>query len=229
MKRSLPTVFLVLLILPVFMTVNFLTGRNASYVLADDKHNYVIFIEIEDNTLYLLDDNVCVRKYPISSGKASTPSPLGSWKIVSKGSWGGGFGDRWLGLNVPWGTYGIHGTNRPSSIGWAASHGCIRMYNRDIRELYNMVSIGTPVIIVNGSFGAFGNGFKLINVGARGADVYEVQRRLKELGYYQGTVDGIYGEIMKSSVHKFQRDMGLPVENTINRDDLLKMGFLEFD
>jgi lipoprotein-anchoring transpeptidase ErfK/SrfK len=45
------------------------------------------------------------------------------------------------------GTYAIHGTNRPSSIGRFVSHGCIRMYNEDIRQLYRLARIGTPVIV----------------------------------------------------------------------------------
>ena len=45
------------------------------------------------------------------------------------------------------GTYAIHGTNRPASVGRFVSHGCIRMYNADIRELFSMVAVGTPVIV----------------------------------------------------------------------------------
>ena len=207
------------------------TDRESSIesINAGKGHNYVIFIEIEDKRLYVLEGNKAVKTYPIATGKSNFPSPIGSWNIVSKGSWGGGFGERWLGLNVPWGKYGIHGTNRPGSIGGSASHGCIRMYNKDIRELYGMVSYGTRVIIVNGRFGPFGTGFKLILPGARGADVYAVQKRLKELGYYTGFVDGIYGENMKTAVHSFQRANGLPVKNEVSREDLLKMGFREFD
>jgi lipoprotein-anchoring transpeptidase ErfK/SrfK len=50
-------------------------------------------------------------------------------------------------LTLRGGEYAIHGTNRPGSIGGFVSHGCIRMYNRDIRELYRLVSVGTPVIV----------------------------------------------------------------------------------
>lgn len=46
------------------------------------------------------------------------------------------------------GDYGIHGTNNPSSIGKAVSNGCIRTYNNNIIELYNLVPIGTPVGIM---------------------------------------------------------------------------------
>lgn len=44
--------------------------------------------------------------------------------------------------------YAIHGTNRPNTIGTAASYGCIRMYNRDIVDLYDRVSVGTPVVMM---------------------------------------------------------------------------------
>jgi lipoprotein-anchoring transpeptidase ErfK/SrfK len=50
-------------------------------------------------------------------------------------------------LTLRGGEYAIHGTDRPDSIGRFVSHGCIRMYNSDIRELYSLVAVGTPVIV----------------------------------------------------------------------------------
>jgi lipoprotein-anchoring transpeptidase ErfK/SrfK len=50
-------------------------------------------------------------------------------------------------LTLRGGEYAIHGTNRPALIGGFVSHGCIRMYNSDIRKLYRLVDIGTPVIV----------------------------------------------------------------------------------
>ena len=50
-------------------------------------------------------------------------------------------------LTLRGGEYAIHGTNNPASIGGFVSHGCIRMYNSDIRELYHLVAIGTPVVV----------------------------------------------------------------------------------
>jgi lipoprotein-anchoring transpeptidase ErfK/SrfK len=61
--------------------------------------------------------------------------------------WGEQFGGHFMQLNVPWGIYGIHGTNKPWSIGQAASHGCVRMYNQDAAELYEKAYIGMPVKI----------------------------------------------------------------------------------
>jgi lipoprotein-anchoring transpeptidase ErfK/SrfK len=45
------------------------------------------------------------------------------------------------------GQYAIHGTNQPNLIGGFVSHGCIRMYNADVRDLYGRVSVGTPVVV----------------------------------------------------------------------------------
>jgi lipoprotein-anchoring transpeptidase ErfK/SrfK len=50
-------------------------------------------------------------------------------------------------LTMRGGEYAIHGTNNPASVGGFVSSGCIRMYNQDIRALYRMVSVGTPVVI----------------------------------------------------------------------------------
>jgi hypothetical protein len=54
-------------------------------------------------------------------------------------------GSRWMGLSLK--GYGIHGTNEPSSIGKAASHGCIRMAKADLEELYAQVEVGDAVEI----------------------------------------------------------------------------------
>lgn len=201
---------------------------NDNAVKVAKKISYCIFIEIEDKTLYLLQGGKCVKKYSISSGMSGLPSPIGTWKIVDKGDWGEGFGGSWMGFNVPWGRYGIHGTGDEGSIGLASSHGCIRMYNDEAKELYNTVPIGTPVVIVNGSFGPFGQGFANIEPGDRGADVMAIQQRLEELGYFKGRPDGIYGDILKAAVHKFQEDKGLEVKNTITKRDYLAMGFRDF-
>ncbi|MDW8802633.1 L,D-transpeptidase [Clostridium sp. A1-XYC3] len=82
-----------------------------------------------------------------SVGKPSTPTPKGNFTIINKAvNPGGPFGARWLGLSAR--GYGIHGTNNPSSIGKAVSNGCIRLLNANVIELFNLVSIGTPVKII---------------------------------------------------------------------------------
>jgi len=190
---------------------------------------YTIVIYIDEKKLYLLEGDECIRQYSIASGKSGYPSPIGQWKITSKGKWGEGFGGRWMGLNVPWGRYGIHGTTREGSIGSNASHGCIRMFRKDAKELYDLVPVGTKVIILNGSFGPFGNGFRSLKPGDRGADVYAVQQRLKALGYYNGSETGIYRDDLKYALHKFQKDRGLTVKDSITTTDYNAMGFVEFE
>jgi lipoprotein-anchoring transpeptidase ErfK/SrfK len=49
---------------------------------------------------------------------------------------------------LAWGEYAIHGTNKRSSIGTQASYGCIRMFNEDVVDLYDRVSVGTPVVVL---------------------------------------------------------------------------------
>ncbi|MGE5391816.1 MAG: L,D-transpeptidase [Deltaproteobacteria bacterium] len=107
-----------------------------------------IIIEVEKRRLHFRSDTL-TKTYPVAVGKPSTPTPIGNWTIVQKAmNPGGPFGARWMRLSVPWGGYGIHGTNNPKSIGRAVSHGCVRMYNKDVIEIYPLTPIGTPVTIV---------------------------------------------------------------------------------
>ncbi|HOP91989.1 L,D-transpeptidase [Acetivibrio thermocellus] len=105
-----------------------------------------IIVSIAAKTLSLYRDGRLVKSYPVATGKPTTPTPRGTFTIINKQvNPGGPFGTRWMGLSQP--HYGIHGTNNPASIGTAASNGCIRMYNEDVNELFNLVSVGTPVTI----------------------------------------------------------------------------------
>ncbi len=188
-----------------------------------------ILIEINEKRLYLLKGNEIIKNYPVATGKPDTPTPIGEWMIIHKAAWGGGFGARWMGLNVPWGKYGIHGTNKPGSIGWNASGGCIRMTNRDVKELYSLVPHGTKVVIRGGPYGHFGNGFRTLVPGDRGQDVMVVQRRLKELGYYQLEIDGVYGTGMERALNQWQRENGLPITNRITDELYGELGIELFD
>lgn len=117
-------------------------------LIPDEADNpFAIEIVLKDKILKLLRSNKVVKQYPVAIGKPSTPTPTGSWKIIHKYLWGEGFGGRFMQLSVPWGTYGIHGTNKPWSIGQNVSNGCVRMYSSDVAELYAIVLHGTPVLI----------------------------------------------------------------------------------
>jgi lipoprotein-anchoring transpeptidase ErfK/SrfK len=108
---------------------------------------FTIEIDTGRRILKLFKDGSIVKEYPVAVGKPSTPTPLGHWTITLKGLWGAQFGGHFMQLSVPWGIYGIHGTDKPWSIGQAVSHGCVRMYSNDAAELYNFVTLGTPVHI----------------------------------------------------------------------------------
>ena len=204
-------------------------GWERSEILNLKNDEIGIIIEIIEKRLYLIKGNEIIKIYPVATGKPQSPSPIGEWRIIHKASWGGGFGARWMGLNVPWGRYGIHGTNKPGSIGWDASSGCIRMNNNDVKELFEYVSHGTKVVIRGGPFGPFGTGFRTLVPGDRGQDVMIVQRKLKELGYYNTEIDGIYGLGMENALNKWQKDNGLPISNKINKDIYNKLGIELFD
>ena len=220
-----------LFILTVFLILVFLIAGNYIYrystmkkisledvYLKDKKPNYTILIEVDMKRLTLIDNEneIILKTYPIATGKPSSPTPLGTFKIVEKAKWGEGFGTRWMGINVPWGTYGIHGTNKPGSIGANLSAGCVRMRNQDVEELYSMVKHNTIVNITNGLYGPFGQGFRELRPGDRGADVLEVQKRLEQKGYYEGALDGIYGEGMKKSLITFLKDNNLEITDKIS-------------
>ena len=196
-----------------------------------NKDNLGIWIESDKKQLYLinLSSNEIIHSYTIASGKPSTPTPLGTFKIVEKARWGGGFGSRWMGLNVPWGKYGIHGTNRPGSIGLDISGGCIRMRNQDVEELYNLVEHDTIVNITNGNYGPFGHGFRTLRPGDRGADVAEVQKRLKFKGYYLDSIDGIYGDGMKRALTQYLKDNNIGLTDKIDYDIYMKLGIILMD
>ena len=109
--------------------------------------NYIIWILRSKHLLLLYDKHALIQQWPIAVGKAITPTPLGDWSIINKKILSGGiYGTRWLGLSNP--SYGIHGTNNPSSIGTDVSLGCIRMHNRHIEALFPLVKIGTEVHIL---------------------------------------------------------------------------------
>jgi len=110
---------------------------------------YKIVVNTSARTLTLYKDGKWFKSFPVAVGKPSTPTPKGTFRIKNKAdNPGGPFGARWLGLSTTSGSYGIHGTNNPSSIGKAVSNGCIRMYNDDVIFLYNTVPVGTVVQII---------------------------------------------------------------------------------
>ena len=172
---------------------------------------YEIHIDVESKTLTLFQRDKLVKQYTIATGAWDTPTPLGVFTINSRFSGEMcGFGTCFLGLNVPWGNYGIHGTNKPESIGSNASHGCIRMRVKDAEEVYATVPNGTRVVIQCGSFGELGTSLRPLKEGDRSSMVCAVQRKLKALGFYYGWPDGIYGAATQQAVAVARKAMDLP-------------------
>ncbi len=116
-----------------------------------------IVVSIPDRRLALMEDGRVLRVYPVAVGAPATPSPTGSYQVVERipnPTWyqpgkivppgkSNPLGTRWLGLDRK--GYGIHGTNNPRSIGRPVSHGCIRMRNSDVEQLFNQVRVGDLV------------------------------------------------------------------------------------
>jgi lipoprotein-anchoring transpeptidase ErfK/SrfK len=127
----------------------------------------VIVIRRGSNRLYLYKGARFQRVFGVATGQSAYPTPLGHWRIVVKwrnpwwyppnSPWAKGekpvppgpgnpLGTRWMGLSAS--GVGIHGTPDDTSIGYSASHGCIRMHIPDAEWLFNHVTVGTPVFIV---------------------------------------------------------------------------------
>jgi lipoprotein-anchoring transpeptidase ErfK/SrfK len=128
----------------------------------------VIVITRGANILRLYDGRRLVRTFPVATGQSIYPTPAGVWSIANKqrnpwwfpptyDAWAKGLkpvppgpgnplGTRWMGLTAR--GVGIHGTDADTSIGYSASHGCIRMHVPDAEWLFERVPVGTPVVIV---------------------------------------------------------------------------------
>ena len=203
MHRSFSAAFLLLFLLVCLVLQ---AGANS-----EKGASYVIYIDVERKTLDLWQGQKLIKRYTVATGAWNTPTPLGVFRINSRFSGRmGGFGTCFLGLNVPWGNYGIHGTNRPESIGSNASQGCIRMHGKDAEELYALVPNGTQVVIESGCYGELGPTLRALKNGDRSSMVCAVQRRLRALGYYHGWPDGIWGPGMQQAVDAARKALGLP-------------------
>lgn len=123
-----------------------------------------VVVDLSDRRVYVHKNDTTIASYPVAIGQAGWETPQGDfsvmymqenpiWRHPITGEWifpgaHNPLGARWIGF---WSDgvnqIGFHGTNQDGSIGQAVSHGCIRMYNEDIQELYQHVMLGTPVSI----------------------------------------------------------------------------------
>ena len=189
-----------------------------------------LWIDLPQKTLTLYQGTEALKRYPIASGTWETPSPIGVFYITNRFAGElGGFGTRFLGLNVPWGQFGIHGTNRPGSIGSNASHGCIRMFIRDSEELYGQVGNWSKVVIQGGPYGQLDSSLRALRPGDRNSHVAAVQRRLISLGYLYGNADGVYGAGTAAAVRRARKALGLQDGDEVDASFYRAIGLILFE
>jgi len=133
--------------------------RTAPTQLPVQNANRRIIVSIPARKLALVEEGRIVKVYATAVGAEKSPSPSGTFTITTRipnptyyrpgevvpPGVRNPLGTRWLGLSLK--GFGIHGTNRPRSIGRAASHGCIRLRNADVQELFELVRVGDVVEI----------------------------------------------------------------------------------
>lgn len=123
-------------------------------------------ISLSRHKVILYSGNRAIKSYPIAIGRSGWETPTGNFQVMQMqenpkwihpltgeaipgGSPENPLGHYWIGFwtnGTNW--IGFHGTPNPETVGKAASHGCIRMYNKDVAELFHQVKVGTPVKVV---------------------------------------------------------------------------------
>jgi len=142
----------------------------APKVTADDLAT-VLLVRVGENKLYLYRNGQVEKTYDVATGMPRYPTPIGRFRVTArlknptwnnpakyKGGWGynmpakigpgkgNPLGTRALALSAS-GVL-IHGTSNLSSIGYNASHGCVRMRMTDVEDLFERVPVSTQVVIV---------------------------------------------------------------------------------
>lgn len=125
-----------------------------------------LHIDLSDRRLTLFRGESVVKSYPVAVGREGWSTPVGSFEVrqmfqdppwmnpltgqvIAGGNPRNPLGQYWIGFWTDGQNWvGMHGTPNPESVGTAASHGCIRLYNADIEEVFRLVSLGMPVIVV---------------------------------------------------------------------------------
>src|SRR5579864_8906661 len=133
----------ILLVLPSYAQ-NFKTADSS-------RPERLVVISVADRKLVVVEEESVIAKFSVAVGATASLSPRGEFRIINRVSnptyyhpgtvipsgKDNPLGTRWIGLSLK--GYGIHGTNVPRSIGRAASHGCIRLRNRDIERLFALL------------------------------------------------------------------------------------------
>jgi L,D-transpeptidase ErfK/SrfK len=128
--------------------------------------NMKLVLKLGSRQVHVYQQNQLVASFPVAIGKKGWETPTGEFEIIQmieNPSWqnpwtgkvtppspNGPLGERWIGFWTDGKNFiGFHGTPGEQLIGQAVSHGCVRMKNKDIKELFKLVSLGIPVTVVN--------------------------------------------------------------------------------
>ena len=136
--------------------------------ITEEDLGHVIVIKRESRVLLYYNGTKLRRTFRVATGQSSFPTPIGKFEIINMqrhpwwypppgSAWAQGeqpvppgpsnpLGTRWMGISSPY--VGIHGTPNAASIGYSASHGCVRMLIPQAEWLFEQVEVGTPVFIV---------------------------------------------------------------------------------
>ena len=123
-----------------------------------------VVLNLKERRVYVYQDDQVIANYRVAIGRPGWETPKGNFSVIQmvedpqwKNPWNGRvsapgpnspLGERWIGFSREGGKYvGFHGTPGELVMGQAVSHGCVRMRNRDVKELYELVQNGIPVIV----------------------------------------------------------------------------------
>lgn len=123
-----------------------------------------LVLKLGERRVYVYQNDELETTYPVAIGRAGWETPTGNFEVLhmlQDPGWtnpltgevvppgpNNPLGERWIAFWTDGSNYiGFHGTPNRETVGRAASHGCIRMYNEDVRELYEIVTPGTLVVV----------------------------------------------------------------------------------
>ncbi|MDJ0730226.1 MAG: L,D-transpeptidase [Crocosphaera sp.] len=123
-----------------------------------------LVLNLKERRVYVYQDDEVIANYRVAIGRPGWETPRGNFSVIQmvenpqwKNPWNGRIsapgpnsplGERWIGFWRQGGKYiGFHGTPGEHVMGQAVSHGCVRMRNRDVKALYELVQTGIPVIV----------------------------------------------------------------------------------
>lgn len=138
-----------------------------AYSLRTLNAGYELVLNVPTRKLLLFNRGVLEKEYMVGVGKSLTPTPIGHFKVVRRilnPAWVNPYrqskviesgasnpiGKYWLGfaMNKKNQEFGFHSTSNLDSLGEASTHGCVRLHPKEMEELYNLVSVGTPVHVI---------------------------------------------------------------------------------